>query len=350
MTNFNDQIDDYSDGAEGTLTTPGGQSVGYTVSSNTSTRDWGDVSGGARVNQASGEVTVNFDEPVTNAAIFVSSSNIGEEYIVVVDGVPVDLNVLIANGDATFHDFGGNQIVDSDGNLTATGSFNTYSTAVLQFHIPVSSLGARGDGTGGGWDIFDIGFAGDSLPCFASGTLIETPKGAVAIEEIRAGDLVETLDNGPQPVLWAGLRYCSLGALQVLEKQRPVQIAPNALGRGVPSRQLQLSRQHRVMLTVRGREILVPAIKLVGRPGVRIAPPTEAVTYHHLLFAQHEVLVANGASCESLLWAERSNDLTPSALRDLPPVTRAQVAIMTPARPIVERARVLRTMLEQEIA
>jgi Ca2+-binding RTX toxin-like protein len=40
------------------------------------------------------------------------------------------------------------------------------------------------------------------IPCFTTGTMIRTPHGDVRIEELAIGDLVCTLDNGPQPLRW----------------------------------------------------------------------------------------------------------------------------------------------------
>lgn len=344
MSVFEDKIDNYGNGATGTLTTPSGQSVGYTVSSNAVTRDWGDVDDGAQVQQSNGFVEVTFDAPVQNAAIQISSANVGEEYIVEVDGQPTDLNSLIASGQATFHDLGGNQIVNSDGELTATGSWQGMDTAVLQFHVPVTSLKVSGDGSGGGWDIFDIGFAGSDLPCFVGGTRIATPSGDVAVELIRPGDLVLTADDGPQPVLWVGARVCALAALGTFTRQRPVQIAPGALGSGLPRRALCLSRQHRVALALRDEEVLVPAIKLVGLPGITVDPPRGTVAYHHLLLARHCVLSAEGVGCESLLWGPRSPLLFPEVLGALAPQMRTILRQMSPARRIVDRKSELRAL------
>lgn len=44
----------------------------------------------------------------------------------------------------------------------------------------------------------------DLIVCFASGTMILEPRGERRVETIRAGDLVVTADDGPQPVAWAG--------------------------------------------------------------------------------------------------------------------------------------------------
>ncbi|ABV92013.1 hypothetical protein Dshi_0264 [Dinoroseobacter shibae DFL 12 = DSM 16493] len=347
MSVFEDKINDYSNGAQGTLTTPSGQSVGYTVSSSANTMDWGVIDDGAQVAQSGGFVEVTFDVAVQNAAIHISSSNVGEDYVVEVDGQPTDLNAMIAAGQATFHNFGGNQIINPDGGLTATGSYTTMDAAVLQFHVPITSVKVSGDGSGGGWDVYDIGFAGASLPCFRAGTRIVTPKGAVPVESLRPGDEVLTLDHEVQTVLWAGARQVSLAEQIANARLRPVRIAAGALGPGCPARPLWLSRQHRVLLTrADGAECLVPVAKLLGCAGVEVAGPTRHISYHHLLFAQHEVLQAEGLACESLFWGARSLLLFPAAARAVPAGARAELAKMTPARPFIERRSALRAWLE----
>lgn len=44
--------------------------------------------------------------------------------------------------------------------------------------------------------------------CFTAGTMIATPDGERAIETLKVGDLVETLDNGPQAIRWIGGARC----------------------------------------------------------------------------------------------------------------------------------------------
>lgn len=44
----------------------------------------------------------------------------------------------------------------------------------------------------------------ENTPCFVFGSVIMTAKGAKLVEELVVGDLVYTLDNGFQKVLWVG--------------------------------------------------------------------------------------------------------------------------------------------------
>ncbi|MEZ5913440.1 MAG: Hint domain-containing protein [Paracoccaceae bacterium] len=63
------------------------------------------------------------------------------------------------------------------------------------------------------------------IPCFLRGTRILTPEGEVAIEDLRAGSFVETVDHGSQPVRWIGSRRAG-----GIGPYAPVRIAAGMLG------------------------------------------------------------------------------------------------------------------------
>jgi hypothetical protein len=76
-------------------------------------------------------------------------------------------------------------------------------------------------------------------------------------------------------------------------------IRRGAPGRGLPRRDLRVSRQHRLWLDGR----LIAAASLVGRPGIARDDRCVPLTYRHLLCDSHEFLFAEGAPAESLLRA-----------------------------------------------
>ncbi len=101
--------------------------------------------------------------------------------------------------------------------------------------------------------------------CFTSGTAIRTLGGAARIEDLRVGDLVCTMDNGPQPIAWIGRRYVGREELLRNERLRPVLIRKGVLG---AARDLLVSRQHGMLI---GHEHLVRATHLARTArGVRI--------------------------------------------------------------------------------
>jgi len=66
--------------------------------------------------------------------------------------------------------------------------------------------------------------------CFTPGTLIATPAGPRPIETLAVGDLVDTADDGPQPIRWIGRRGYAFPPTP--EKHKPIQIKAGALGPG----------------------------------------------------------------------------------------------------------------------
>ncbi|RDD96301.1 hemolysin [Paracoccus pantotrophus] len=155
-----------------------------------------------------------------------------------------------------------------------------------------------------------IGFRAEifesEIVCFTRGTLIECAEGPRPVESLRIGDLVRTLDNGLKPLRW--IASCRLGReLKATPKLRPIRIRAGALGQGVPSSDLLVSPQHRILVRSRvamrlfgTAEVLVAAKQLLMLDGVDIAQDLEAVEYFHFAFDRHEVVFANGAEAESL--------------------------------------------------
>lgn len=151
------------------------------------------------------------------------------------------------------------------------------------------------------------------VTCFTPGTRIMTDRGEVAVEVLRAGDLVLTRDHGLQPLAWAGSRRLSLADLVVHPALRPIRIAAGALGANLPERDMQVSPQHRMLvegaraeMLFGDAEVLVAATHLTALSGVEQVMPTGGVTYIHLLFAQHEIVQADGAWSESFQPAART--------------------------------------------
>ncbi|NIY73229.1 Hint domain-containing protein [Marivivens donghaensis] len=144
----------------------------------------------------------------------------------------------------------------------------------------------------------DVGMATiDTVPCFTKGTRIQTTRGLIAIEELEVGDQVITFDNGPQPIRWIGSRtVAATGNLA------PIRIKANTFG---GHGEITVSPQHRVYLTdgfaalLFGHdEVLIKAKDLVNDDTVRRLEGGD-VTYFHLLFDTHEIVLAEGLPTES---------------------------------------------------
>ncbi|MDB6179730.1 Hint domain-containing protein, partial [Paracoccus sp. Z330] len=168
-----------------------------------------------------------------------------------------------------------------------------------------------------------------AIVCFARGTLILTPTGERKIEDLKVGDLVETLDHGAQPIRWISSRSIGKSTLIRRESLRPVCITAGALGKGYPRRDLIVSPQHRIALSspiIRRmfdqNEVLVPAKHLVGHAGITVQE-THEVEYFHFMLDRHEMVWANGALTETMLAG-------PMALRALGPRQCDEIKLIFP--------------------
>lgn len=141
------------------------------------------------------------------------------------------------------------------------------------------------------------------VTCFTTGAQLATPTGPVAIEDLKQDDLLVTRDHGFRRVRWIGKAHRA-----ALGKHTPIRIEQGALGLGLPTRDLIVSPQHRMLVSsviakriAGAQEVLVPAKKLVGLPGIAYAEDMITVMYYHVLLDEHEIIYAEGAPTESLM-------------------------------------------------
>jgi hypothetical protein len=159
------------------------------------------------------------------------------------------------------------------------------------------------------------------VPCFTSGTQIMTIKGSILIEALNPGDLVLTRDNGFQPLRWIGKR-----TVRALGKHTPILVPRGALG---SNSNLLVSPNHRMLICEAiaemyfgERELLVAAKHLVGMNGIsKLAGGM--VTYIHVLFDSHQIVVGNGAFSESFFPG-------PMAIGSLDAATQSEVLDLFP--------------------
>ena len=198
-----------------------------------------------------------------------------------INGVPVSAggSVTLATG----------QVIT----LNANGTFSVQADTDIE---KISFTYSITDSVG----LTDVGFVTvDSVPCFVAGTMIKTLQGEVSVEDLLPGDLVLTLDDGPQPVRWIGTRE-----VHGEGKLAPIRFESGALGQ---HRALMLSPQHRVMirdtyaeLMFGEAEVLVSAKDLVNDNTIRQLE-SASVTYVHILFDRHQVVFSEGLATESFL-------------------------------------------------
>ncbi len=154
----------------------------------------------------------------------------------------------------------------------------------------------------------DVGFVTvDVVPCFVAGTLISTPEGDVAVENLKEGDMVLTMDNGPKELRWVGQREVpAVGAMA------PVRIAADAFG---DHDTILVSPQHRVLvhdyltnMLFGEDEVLVAAKDLINGTSVQQVEGG-SVTYVHILFDEHQVVWSGGLATESFLPGPQTHKL-----------------------------------------
>lgn len=172
-------------------------------------------------------------------------------------------------------------------------------------------------------------YATTALPtCYCPGTRIQTARGAVAVEELRVGDQVQTADHGLQPVRWIGVEMHRFASGP--HKHKPIEIKPGSLGYGLPRRKLVMSPQHRVLFKgplvaqmFEEPDVFAMARGLTGLAGVRAMDGKTRATYYSVLCDQHEMILAEG------VWSETFYP-GPMALRMLRPEYRRAVETLFP--------------------
>jgi Ca2+-binding RTX toxin-like protein len=143
------------------------------------------------------------------------------------------------------------------------------------------------------------------IPCFTPGTMIATPQGQRLVEELKVGDKVITRDNGLQEIRWVGNKDLSTADLVMKSELCPVMIRQGALGNGLPERDMMVSPNHRMLISSEkaalyfdDHEVLVAAKHLTKMDGVE-QMPAKSLTYIHMMFDRHEVILGDGTWSES---------------------------------------------------
>ncbi|WP_415919930.1 Hint domain-containing protein [Tateyamaria sp. SN6-1] len=173
------------------------------------------------------------------------------------------------------------------------------------------------------------------IACFGPDTRIETPRGKRPISELRAGDLVTTLDHGAQPVL-ASLHYHVSFDHHATQHLQPIAFNAGSIASGQPDAALTMSPQHRIMhRTACGREVLAPAKGFVDRRGVRPKRGQRQIHYYHLLLERHEIIFANNLPVESLFLGDYTlRRMHPNLRREIDQL-RQKPLCHAPIRPLI---------------
>ncbi len=140
---------------------------------------------------------------------------------------------------------------------------------------------------------------GNIYMCYAAGTMIETPKGLIAVEDLGEGDFVTTLSGQAARIVHVASRDIRASEMRAFPGLRPV-IVP---GDPAVGGDLIVSPLHRVI--VRGAELeqlfglSTAFVAARDAPNARPAPVGD-LTYAHFLCEDHVAVMANGCESESL--------------------------------------------------
>lgn len=190
----------------------------------------------------------------------------------------------------------GTATLNPDGTVTYTPPPGFTGTVTIPYTVTDGSLTDEGLIT---IEVEEI------VPCFTPGTLIATPRGERLVEDLEVGDRVITRDNGIQEIKWVGRKDLTGFDLARKPQFKPILIQQGALGNNLPEHDMLVSPNHRVLvandkttLYFEEREVLVAAKHLTGLDGVDEVE-ANGVSYIHVMFDQHEVILSNGAWTES---------------------------------------------------
>lgn len=142
---------------------------------------------------------------------------------------------------------------------------------------------------------------------FAAGARIATLSGLRPVEDLQPGDMLQTRDDGPQPLQWLASRRVSGARLHMTPALRPIRVRRGALGENGAGADLLVAPEQRLLVTgpvaqrlFAEREVLVRAEDLLVVPGISRALDINDVTYVQLMMERHQVLSVAGTACESL--------------------------------------------------
>ena len=221
------------------------------------------------------------------------------------DGTTANVSAVVAqdtNGDA--------YLMPEVTNNADAAAYAAGPVASITLNSPIYGGGNTGQGYNLIGDRIDTNF----VPCFTPGTMIATKRGLRPVEDLRPGDRVITRDNGLQELLWVGQRDVPRHWLTAKPDLHPILIRAGSLGTASPDRDTMVSPNHRMlMIDERAqliwdeREVLIAAKHLTYLPGVKRAQ-VDQVTYTHVMFRHHQVILANGAWSESFQPGQQAMD------------------------------------------
>jgi hypothetical protein len=290
------------------------------------------------------EVAVDTDTDVSNIVVTIYNSNgivrsnnslsnltpttiAGRDVYVVESGSPSTFSGL--------HQFGGVALSES-GTVYQFVSFSDNeatitATAGAANGLTSTDIGEAGSGRslettdGGATYSTQTSPSKGTVPCLTRGTSVQTDKGLVKVEDIKPGMRLETVEGTCAPLRLVLRTFVSRKEFLQNVNLAPIRISAGSLGLGLPTSDLLVSRQHRMLVssTIAKRMfnetcVLVAAIRLTKLPGIFVDVSVPDVEYFHLLLDQHCVIFAENAPTESLFVGEHiKSSLSDEAIKEI---------------------------------
>ncbi|KXV36096.1 Hint domain-containing protein [Gluconobacter oxydans] len=139
------------------------------------------------------------------------------------------------------------------------------------------------------------------LVCFLPGSLINTPYGTKAVEDLSVDDEIIAYVDGvatPRRVTWTGQAHCNVRSHRPDDEAGyPVRILKDAIADGVPFKDMLITAEH--CLFFDGQ--FVPARMLVNGRSIFFDKSITSYDYYHIETEAHSVIMADGMLTESYL-------------------------------------------------
>lgn len=129
---------------------------------------------------------------------------------------------------------------------------------------------------------------------FATGTLILTARGEVAVEALRPDDAIETVSGAFRPLVFLGRRRVDCARHPQPRHVWPVRVRASAFADGLPSRDLRLSPDHAVYLD----DVLIP-IRCLADGTTILQEAVEEIVWWQVELPEQDVIFAEGLPCDS---------------------------------------------------
>ena len=217
---------------------------------------------------------------------------------------------------------------------SGAGDTNAAGWAIYQQYTNPNDPNSNGSTTQNGVAVDDDDATTNALgqwTCFATGTLIRTAYGDVAVEALAVGDLVATASGAHRPIRWIGKRALSCAGHPHARKIWPYRVAAGTLGADLPEGDLWLSPEHALCLD----DVLIP-VRALAQPGLVEQVEVDEITYWHVELDSHDILLANGTPVESYLDTGNRGFFDADGPAELKPLSTASFC-----RPFVESGAAL---------